>query len=109
MKINKNYQELSRDYLFSEVARRVAIFQEGHPEARVIRLGIGDVTQPICPVVMDAMKQAAEDETHPETFHGYGPEQGYDFLREELRTVSIHSPAGEETVPGQMLDFLAGL
>lgn len=85
MKINKNYQELSRDYLFSEVARRVAIFQEGHPEARVIRLGIGDVTQPICPVVMDAMKQAAEDETHPETFHGYGPEQGYDFLREELR------------------------
>ena len=63
MKINKNYQELSRDYLFSEVARRVAIFQEGHPEARVIRLGIGDVTQPICPVVMDAMKQAAEDET----------------------------------------------
>lgn len=85
MKINRNYRSLGKDYLFSEIARRVAAYKEEHPEANVIRLGIGDVTQPICPFIMDAMKQAAQDETRPETFCGYGPEQGYPFLREALQ------------------------
>lgn len=82
---NTNYKQLEESYLFSEVARRVLVYSKNHPEKEIIRMGIGDVTRPLCGAVVDAMKQAAEDMGKLETFHGYGPEQGYDFLREAIQ------------------------
>ena len=68
----------------SEVARRINAFREAHPEADVIRMGIGDVTLPLCPAAIEAMHKAVDDEGNPATFHGYGPEQGYPFLRDAI-------------------------
>lgn len=85
MILNTNYRQLEESYLFSEVARRVSSYSEKHPEKEIIRMGIGDVTRPLCGAVVEAMRQAAEDMGKPETFHGYGPEQGYDFLREAIK------------------------
>ena len=82
--INDNYQKLPGSYLFSEIAKRVAAFQLKNPSAKVIRLGIGDVTQPLPKVCIDAMKRAVDEMASAETFRGYGPEQGYDFLREKI-------------------------
>ena len=83
-KINDNFCRLSANYLFSEVARRINAFREAHPEADVIRMGIGDVTLPLCPAAIEAMHKAVDDEGNPATFHGYGPEQGYPFLRDAI-------------------------
>ena len=80
-KINQNYQKLPGSYLFSEIARRVAAQSAAHPEQKLIRLGIGDVTQPLAPAVISAMHSAVDEMAATATFHGYGPEQGYDFLR----------------------------
>lgn len=80
-KINQNYQKLPGSYLFSEIARRVAAQSAAHPEQKLIRLGIGDVTQPLAPAVISAMHSAVDEMAAAATFHGYGPEQGYDFLR----------------------------
>ncbi len=85
VKLNEHYQELKQSYLFSEVARRAAAFTQAHPEKNVIRLSIGDVTRPLAPVVIEAMHKAVDEMGKAETFHGYGPEQGYDFLRESIR------------------------
>ena len=79
--INENYLKLKAGYLFPEIGRRVKAFCEAHPEAPVIRLGIGDVTEPLPAAVREAMHQAVNDMGRRETFRGYGPEQGYDFLR----------------------------
>ena len=79
--INDNYRKLPGNYLFSEIARRVAAYQSDNPSAKIIRLGIGDVTQPLPQVCVEAMKRAADELSHVETFRGYGPEQGYEFLR----------------------------
>ena len=79
--LNENFLRLSQNYLFSEIARRVRIYKEEHPEADVIRLGIGDVTQPLPQACIDAMHRAVDEMASAETFRGYGPEQGYDFLR----------------------------
>ncbi|MFR2535023.1 MAG: LL-diaminopimelate aminotransferase [Clostridia bacterium] len=84
MKLNENYLKLQDSYLFSTIARKVAIFQEKNPDKKVIKLGIGDVTLPIAPVVIEAMHKAIEEMGNKETFRGYGPEQGYDFLREKI-------------------------
>ncbi len=78
--INENYLKLPGNYLFAEVARRVVAYREAHPAAEIIRLGIGDVTLPLPAVSVEAMRQAAAELGHRETFRGYGPEQGYDFL-----------------------------
>ena len=80
-KINQNYQKLPGSYLFSEIARRVAAQSAAHPEQKLIRLGIGDGTQPLAPAVISAMHSAVDEMAATATFHGYGPEQGYDFLR----------------------------
>lgn len=80
-RINHNYTLLPGSYLFSEIARRVADFQAAHPDAEIIKMGIGDVTRPLCPAVVDALHQAVEEEAAAETFRGYGPEQGYPELR----------------------------
>ena len=79
-KINSNYLLLPNSYLFAEIARKVKAYQEANPKADIIRMGIGDVTRPLTPSIVKAMEKAAEEMEHAETFRGYGPEQGYDFL-----------------------------
>lgn len=81
MQINKHYSEVSESYLFSTIAKKVAAFSAANPDKKVIRLGIGDVTLPLCPAVISAMHAAVDEMASKETFHGYGPEQGYDFLK----------------------------
>ena len=85
LKINENYAKLKESYLFSEIAHRVSAFSKEHPEKKLIRMGIGDVTLPLCDSVVSAMKQASEELGKAETFRGYGPEQGYDFIKEKIR------------------------
>lgn len=86
IRINDNYLALAPSYLFSDIARRVEEFRSSHPEAPIIRMGIGDVTRPICRAAIEAMHRAVDDEASTATFHGYGPEQGYDFLRSMIAT-----------------------
>ena len=83
-RINENYLKLQTGYLFPEIARRVSAFCESHPEADVIKMGIGDVTQPLCPAIVQAMHDAVDEMAAKETFRGYGPEQGYGFLRDAI-------------------------
>ena len=85
MNINENYLNLEESYLFSTVAKKVNEFIQNNPDKKVIRLGIGDVTLPLCKVVIEAMHKAVDEMAKKETFRGYGPEQGYDFLREKVQ------------------------
>jgi len=82
--INEHYLKLPGSYLFIEIARRVAKYREEHPDANVIRLSIGDITQPLPGAVIEAMHRAVDDMARVETFHGYSPDQGYDFLIEKV-------------------------
>ena len=86
MNINTNYQNISDSYLFSTIAKKVNEFANANPDKKIIRLGIGDVTLPLCKVVVNALKAAAEEMGVQETFHGYGPEQGYDFLKTKIQS-----------------------
>lgn len=81
MQINPNYQNLETSYLFATIAHKVNAYQAAHPDAPVIRLGIGDVTLPLAPTVIDALHKAVAEQGVKETFHGYGDEQGYGFLQ----------------------------
>jgi LL-diaminopimelate aminotransferase len=83
-RVNEHYLKLKSSYLFSDIARRVQVFTAAHPEARIIRLGIGDVTRPLAPAVLRAMHEAVEEMGHARTFRGYGPETGYAFLTERI-------------------------
>lgn len=85
MQINTNYTNLQDSYLFLTIAKKVAAYTQAHPENRIIRMGIGDVTQPLVPAVIEAMHKATDEMAHKETFHGYSPDQGYDFLREAIQ------------------------
>lgn len=82
--VNENFIKLPGAYLFSEIGRKVKAFQAEHPEAEMISLGIGDVTQPLVPAVIEALHRATDEMGHAATFRGYGPEQGYDFLRNTI-------------------------
>lgn len=82
--INTNYLELQGSYLFSTIAKKVADYKEKNPQADIIRLGIGDVTQPLAPAIIRALHQAVDEMGTAEGFHGYGPEQGYEFLRSAI-------------------------
>ena len=82
--INENYLNLQGSYLFSTIAKKVNAYKEEHPETNIIRLGIGDVTQPIAPAIIEALHKAVDEMGTVEGFHGYGPEQGYEFLRETI-------------------------
>lgn len=82
--INDNYLKLQAGYLFPEIGRRVAAYTSSHPDADVIKLGIGDVTEPLPAAIIEAMHAAVEEMADRETFRGYGPEQGYEFLREAI-------------------------
>ncbi|HTL35629.1 MAG TPA: LL-diaminopimelate aminotransferase, partial [Kofleriaceae bacterium] len=84
-RINEHYAKLPASYLFPEIGRRVRAYQAANPEAKVIRLGIGDVTEPLAPAITAAMHAAVDEMAKRETFKGYGPEQGYDFLVEAIR------------------------
>lgn len=82
--INDNYLKLQASYLFSDIAKRVATFQKNNPEVDVIKLGIGDVTKGLTPASIDAFHKAVDEMAEDSSFRGYGPEQGYDFLREAI-------------------------
>lgn len=85
MKLNTHYSDISDSYLFSTIAQKVAAYQSANPDKKVLRLGIGDVTLPLAPAVIAAMHSAVDEMSQKATFRGYGPEQGYDFLRDSIR------------------------
>jgi LL-diaminopimelate aminotransferase len=85
VRINEHFAKLPAGYLFPEIGRRVRAYQTAHPDAKVIRLGIGDVTEPLAPAIVEAMHGAVDEMAKRETFRGYGPEQGYDFLVDAIR------------------------
>ena len=88
--VNENYSKIKPTYLFAEIAHRVSEHQKANPDAKIIRLGIGDVTEPLCPAVIEAMHKAVDDEAGKgEKFYGYGPEQGYAFLRDKIAKVDF--------------------
>ena len=99
--INDNYLKLPGSYLFAEIARRVAAYKEANPDADIIRLGIGDVTQPLPQVCIEAMHKAVDDQAKAETFHGYGPEQGYSFLTEAI-IKNNYTDRGIEIAPDEI-------
>lgn len=82
--VNDHFLKLPDNYLFADIAKKVNAFKVSHPQARVISLGIGDVTRPLCPAVTEAMHKAVDEMAVKSTFRGYGPEQGYQFLREAI-------------------------
>ena len=82
--INENYQKLPGSYLFSTIAKKVAAYSQANPDKTLIRLGIGDVTQPIAPAIIEAMHKAVDEMGHADTFHGYAPDLGYGFLRKAI-------------------------
>jgi len=85
MNINENYKNLSESYLFSTIAKKVSEFASNNPNTEIIKLGIGDVTLPLCPAVIEALHGAVDEMSEKETFKGYGPEQGYDFLKSSIQ------------------------
>ncbi len=82
--VNDHFLKLSNNYLFADIAKKVNVFKVTHPKTKVVSLGIGDVTQPLCPAVIEAIHKAADEMASAESFRGYGPEQGYAFLREAI-------------------------
>ena len=106
IQVNDNFIKLPGNYLFSSIAKKVNAFKSAHPEAALIRLGIGDVTRPLPPASIKAMHRAVDELADAGTFHGYGPEQGYDFLIQailehdyrsrgvELRPTEFFAPSG---------------
>ena len=83
-KVNENYLKLPGSYLFSTIGKKVSAYQTANPDKQIIRLGIGDVTQPLAPVIIEAMHKAVDEMGHAETFHGYAPDLGYEFLRSAM-------------------------
>mgnify|MGYP002623268780 CR=1 FL=1 len=84
IKLNTNYDNLKESYLFTDIGRKIAAFCEANPDRKLIRMGIGDVTRPLVPAVVNALEAASREMGVAETFRGYGPEQGYEFLREAI-------------------------
>lgn len=118
MKINENYYNLEQSYLFSTVARKVNEFSKNNPDKKIIRLGIGDVILPLCKAVVDALHSAVDEMGKKDTFRGYGPEQGYDFLQNavkkyyenrnvELDTDEIFISDGAKSDLGNILDLFS--
>ena len=101
IQINQNFRKLPGSYLFSEIARRVADYSREEPDAALIRLGIGDVTRPLIPAVTRAMAEAVAEMGTPGGFHGYGPEQGYDFLRQAI-AAHDYQARGVQVEPGEI-------
>jgi LL-diaminopimelate aminotransferase len=91
LKVNENYLKLPGSYLFSTIAKKVSAYQEANPDKALIRLGIGDVTQPLCPAVIDALHSAVDEMADAATFRGYAPDLGYDFLRKAIAENDYHA------------------
>ena len=91
IKINENFLELQESYLFATIAQKVAKYSKENPDKKIIKLGIGDVTRPIPEVVLQAIQKATDEQASSETFRGYGPEQGYEFLREKIKEYDYKS------------------
>lgn len=118
IRINDNYLKLKAGYLFPEIGRRVAAFQTANPDAQIIKLGIGDVTEPLPPAIVQGMHDAVDELANRDTFHGYGPEQGYTFLRDAIaqtdyqgRGVNVNADEifvsdGSKCDSGNILDIL---
>ena len=85
MKVNKNYQNIAQSYLFSTIAKKVSEYTAANPDKKIIKLGIGDVTLPLCECVVQSIKNAADEMGIKDTFKGYGPEQGYEFLKSAIQ------------------------
>lgn len=100
-KINTNYQKLPGNYLFSTIAKKVAAYKEANPDADLIRLGIGDVTQPLVPKVIEALHKSVDEMGHAETFHGYSPDLGYPFLRDIL-VEKVYKPLKAEVLSDEI-------
>ena len=92
--INENYLKLQASYLFAEIKNRTAAFQEAHPDREVIKLGIGDVTRPLPPACVAAFHRGVDEMADARTFRGYGPEQGYEFLREKIAKADFQRQVG---------------
>ncbi len=116
--INENFLKLKESYLFSDISKKVAAYQAAHPDKRIIRLGIGDVTLPLTPSVTAAMHNAVDEMGNAATFHGYGPEQGYRFLHEDIasyykrRSIDLNSDEifisdGAKSDVGNITDLFA--
>jgi len=101
VKVNENFLKLPGSYLFSEVARRIRVYSEAHPEAKIVKLSIGDVTRPLVPAVIQAMHDAVDEMGTVEGFHGYGPEQGYEFLRQAIAQ-GDYAVRGVDIQPGEI-------
>jgi len=99
--INENYLKLKAGYLFPEIGRRVKAFTDANPDAKVIRLGIGDVTRPLAPAVIKAFHDGVDDLAQGASFHGYGPEQGYDWLSKVIIEKS-YKPLGVDLLPSEV-------
>ncbi len=84
IQINQNYTKLPGNYLFADISRKISLYQQRHPDKPLIRLGIGDVTRPLAPAIISQLHQAVDEQAETATFKGYGPEQGYAFLREKI-------------------------
>jgi LL-diaminopimelate aminotransferase len=95
IRINENFKKLQASYLFSDIAKRVTAFQDANPDTRIIKLGIGDVTLPLPSACIQAMHHAVDEMANAKTFRGYGPEQGYDFLRKAIAKGDFHSRNAE--------------
>ena len=95
IRANKHYSKLKASYLFSDIAKRVNEYQASHPEARIIRLGIGDVTSALAPAIVEGFKKGVEEMGQDASFRGYGPEQGYDFLRQTIAENDFQSRGAE--------------
>ena len=100
-RINDSYLKLQAGYLFPEIGRRVKLFTDANPHAKVIRLGIGDVTRPLAPAILKAFHDGVDDLSRGESFHGYGPEQGYDWLS-QIIIDKAYKPLGVELKPGEV-------
>ena len=97
--VNHNYLKLPGSYLFSTIGKKVRAYKEENPDKEVISLGIGDVTQPLVPAIIDALHGAVEEMAHAETFHGYAPDLGYEFLR---RAIAKNDYRTEDAILQQM-------
>ena len=99
--VNEHFLKLPNNYLFSDIAKKVNAFKVSHPKTDIIRLGIGDVTRPLPKASIEAMHKAVDELAHQETFHGYGPEQGYDFLIEAI-IKNDFTPRGVHLEPSEV-------
>ena len=101
IRVNENYQKLQASYLFSDIAKRVSVYQAAHPETEIIKLGIGDVTRALPEACIEAFHRAVDEMSQDGSFRGYGPEQGYPFLREKI-AVEDYQARGAEVDPDEI-------